>query len=280
MHRLDEQAVHPHPKRRWAWLSWLSRRIANNSVFYRSPLRLVRYCLALSGIGPRGVRIVHLSDLHVRDLEGEWVSELMAILGSLSPDVLLLTGDYAYSYSWDPLPATVVVSWIARRFEKAEIFAVAGNSDHPRALERIFRATGVRLLVNEGQLLQLPGGRLWVGGVDDPHHSKDDPALALRGRPEGVAAVLLAHSPDVLLRPQSLGADLVVVGHTHGGQVCLPGLGPLVTKTRIGRKFTGGLYRKDGTWVVVSRGLGGVPLRVRCPREVVVIELVGEDQQG
>ncbi len=103
-------------------------------------------------------------------------------------------------------------------------------------------------------------------------------AVALRGVPDEAVTVLLAHSPDIILEPAALGMDLVLSGHTHGGQVRLPLIGPLYVNTELGKAYHQGLHRFGGSWLYVNRGVGtrGLPIRFLCPPELTIITLERE----
>jgi len=148
---------------------------------------------------------------------------------------------------------------LARRFDGSCLVGVRGNSDHPEMMTALARTTGLQVQNNSGFLYRSGKNRLWIGGVDDPHHELDDVAGALGGCPEDCPSMLLAHSPDVLLDPAVGAANIVLAGHTHGGQIRLPLVGALVTKTRVGRRFSSGLVSLAGTTVYVSRDWEGRP---------------------
>jgi hypothetical protein len=137
-----------------------------------------------------------------------------------------------------------------------------------------WRATGARVLINQAQ--PLPGLPAWIAGVDDPHRRRDDLTATLAGVPPGAFLVLLAHSPDIILRPPAARAGVIFCGHTHGGQVCLPGGWPPYRHARVPRRFASGLHRLQAGVLVVSRGVGvtRLPLRLFCPPQATLWRLV------
>lgn len=137
-------------------------------------------------------------------------------------------------------------------------------------------ARGVRPLVNRAVHVQGRGGDLWFAGVDDQVEGQPDLAAALNGVPEGAGLVLLAHNPDIWLNPAVQRADLVLAGHTHGGQVRLPLLGAAHTQgTHLPRRHAAGWFQREGTWMFVSRGLGeSIPLRFGVRPQAALIRLI------
>jgi predicted MPP superfamily phosphohydrolase len=149
---------------------------------------------------------------------------------------------------------------------------------------------GVRVLVNEAAPL-LPAspanalastadqagadGTLWLAGVDDPHRRRHDVRAAFAAVPPGACTILLAHSPDVLTDLAPGGVALALLGHAHGGQVRLPGLPAIVTRTRVRIREPHGVRRVCGTLVHMHAGLGSpTPLRFGMPPEAALLELV------
>lgn len=258
-------------------------------------IRVTRLQVALPGArGLEGMRIVHLSDLHLgRAGMITWASigggpsgltargeRLVRILRRLEPHLVLVSGDFLASDEGREAAARLCravpppCGWVA----------VLGNSDYMlehESLEKALVQAGVSVLHNQPLRVNFEDGSgLWVVGVDDPYRHRDDVPAALKGLPEGAAPVVaLVHSPDAA--PELAGrCGLVLAGHTHGGQVRLPLVGPVVTKSRYGKRFVAGLYDLGSTYLYVSRGLGfsgGPPVRIRlnCPPEVVLITLRG-----
>ena len=137
-------------------------------------------------------------------------------------------------------------------------------------------ARGVQPLVNRALRVQAEGVDLWVAGVDDPTEGRPDLAAALTGVPEGAPLILLAHNPDIWLDPRVGRADLVLSGHTHGGQVRLPLVGAAHTQgTHLTRRRPAGWFQRGGTRMFVSRGLGeSIPLRFGVPPQAALIRVV------
>ncbi len=150
-----------------------------------------------------------------------------------------------------------------------------GFNDVPAMLAEL-AARGVVPLVNRAVRVQGGGADLWFAGVDDLVEGRPDLAAALAGVPAAPALVLLAHNPDIWLEPLVTRADLVVAGHTHGGQVRLPGLGVAHTQgTHLSRRQAAGWFKQGPSQMFVSRGIGeSIPLRLGVPPQAALIRLI------
>src|SRR5947208_7876910 len=156
------------------------------------------------------------------------------------------------------------------------VFAVLVNHDHwtdAALIADLFRLGNIRVLLNEGMRIDLDGESFWLAGVDDTMVGLEDLPLALAGSRDGEMKLLLAHNPIILRRAARADVDLVLSGHTHGGQVTLR-----PEKNRSGRprrRLLRGLARRGNTQIYVTRGLGTVvlPIRYGCPPEVSVLAL-------
>jgi len=221
-----------------------------------------------------GLRIVHLSDLHYGPLtDSRHLERALKAANDLRPDLIALTGDYI---SHDRVYAAPCAELVGRLRARFGVYAVLGNHDHwtdAALITDLFRAEGVTMLVNEGMRLDLRGESFWLAGVNDTMVGLEDLSLALAGSSDDEMRLLLAHNPIILRRAARAGVDLVLSGHTHGGQVTLR-----PEKNRSGRprrRLLRGLGRRGNTQIYVTRGLGTVvlPIRYGCPPEVSVLEL-------
>jgi predicted MPP superfamily phosphohydrolase len=229
-----------------------------------------------------GFRILHLSDLHIDGIPG-LADDLEKRLAHLEVDLCVLTGDYRFEPSGPyhqvyPLMEQVVSS--IRSWHG--IVGVLGNHDDPRmgaGLERI----GITMLRNEALALHRRGEELWIAGVDDPHYYRAaDLPQALRNVPEPSCKILLAHSPELLGEAEASGISLYLCGHTHAGQIRLPGIGPLLVNARCPRKYAAGEWQYGRMSGFTSSGVGASVLGVRyfCPPEIAVIELTRLQRDG
>jgi predicted MPP superfamily phosphohydrolase len=232
-----------------------------------------------------GYRVVQISDIHFDEFtEPTFLARVVEQVNTLHPDLLLLTGDFI---SYGPLPlsfaaqAVFTCADILAKLHCPQRFAVMGNHDTsvgvPTVIEALRRAS-IPTLYNSYVSIERDGARFWLSGVADPGSDHPDLYRAIPAHPEGAPIVLMAHAPDfaddVIVHPRGHLVDLMLSGHTHGGQVRLPILGPLVLPSW-GRKYVEGLYRFGNLQLYVNRGIGtvGMPFRLNCPPEITVFTL-------
>lgn len=221
-----------------------------------------------------GLRIVQLSDIHHSPFTGR--SQIMHAIetaNSLEPDIIALTGDYV---SHDPSYASPCAEMLGRLRARHGVYAVLGNHDHwtdAALITDLFRLAGIQVLVNEGMRFELGGASFWLAGVDDTMVGLEDLPLALAGSRADEMKLLLAHNPIILRRAARAGVDLVLSGHTHGGQITWRSEKSASGRPR--RRILRGLGRRGQTQIYVTRGLGTVvlPVRYGCPPEVSLLEL-------
>ena len=154
-------------------------------------------------------------------------------------------------------------------------------NDVPEML-RLLEAEGIQTLVNKSTCLRLDSAEIWFAGIDDEMESFPDLAAAFAGIPPRVPLVLLAHNPDIWLQCGVDRADLVLSGHTHGGQIQLPVMGAIHTQgTHLTRRQPAGWFERGASRMFVSRGLGeSIPLRFGARPQAALIRLVGTNDTG
>jgi uncharacterized protein len=165
---------------------------------------------------------------------------------------------------------------------RTPVFGVLGNHD-PLALLEPMEALGVRMLMNESVRLERDGAALYLAGVDDPHYFKsDDLARARSTIPNGHASVLLAHSPEIYARAAAAGFDALLCGHTHGGQLCLPGGFALRSNAPCPRRLWAGAWTHGELSGYTSVGCGTcvVDVRLNCGPEITLHRLLPRDPVG
>jgi hypothetical protein len=226
----------------------------------------------------RPVRAVHFTDLHFKRRAAIRERALERIEDVFRPELILYTGDtIGAPHRWEE-----VLAWAPALSFTAPAFAVPGNWDERWTEGRegflaFCEAAGMTPLINRNARLELNGRTFRIVGLDDWREGTPDPESAFDGAEDNEEGIVLIHNPDgvssILDRPWRLALS----GHTHGGQVRLPGIGPLATSTRAGRALADGLCRAvDGKDVLVNRGLGvgwKVPFRLFCPPEIWILDL-------
>lgn len=267
-------------------LAWYARFVEPRRLILR---RQVLRCPRLPGaLG--GLTILHISDTHVDAQDSAKAQRLLA-LGSLHPDLVVLTGDYTDADEGIALCARTLGQLRGR----LGTFAVLGNHDYrtyrfgdllrrdirpnrPRNVAPLLAALqghGIHVLENQHAVVEAGGRNLWLVGVDDRYSDREDLCQALAGIPAEGFKILLSHSPEILSQVDGERVDVIFAGHTHGGQIRLPLLGALRKAVETPLEEARGVLSRNGTIMHISAGIGTVflPLRFLCPPEVTLIEL-------
>ncbi|HEX3247881.1 MAG TPA: metallophosphoesterase [Pyrinomonadaceae bacterium] len=228
-----------------------------------------------------GFRVVQLSDIHHGPFSNcEQIERAVDTANRLQPDIIALTGDYISKERHYAAPCAEMLGRLKAKFG---VYAVLGNHDHwtdAALITDLFRAEGITVLINEGMHFEKNGESIWLAGVDDTMVGLEDLSLALAGARQDEMKLLLAHNPIILRRAARAAVDLVLSGHTHGGQVAIRGERSTVRGAR--KRLLKGLGRLSNTQIYVNRGLGTVvlPIRYGCPPEISLLELRTEPQKG
>ncbi|HET8700480.1 MAG TPA: metallophosphoesterase [Nitrococcus sp.] len=249
-------------------LSGLYRRGQRNArnlriVHHRLPIRNLPAALA-------GLRLLHITDLHL-DAHPDFPRILAERVRELDYDVCVLTGDYRYRTS-GPLGPALKGLYCLRQHLRDPIYAVLGNHDSIHMVPAM-EEMGIRLLLNEWDRLERDGQSLYFVGVDDPHFFRaDNLEKACSGVPEQAPSILLCHSPELFRLAAHSGLDAMLCGHTHGGQIRLPGGIALLTNADCPRSFAAGAWRYRTLYGYTSVGAGSsiVDVRFNCRPEVVL----------
>ncbi len=231
----------------------------------------------------RGFRLVQLSDIHHSPFLSEAeITEAARRANDLAPDLIVLTGDYV-SHSRDFIDGCARALGTLRA--RHGVLAVLGNHDHwtdGPAMASALSAAGIRVLANENLTIARDGATIRVIGIDDLLVKRGNLRQALDGTNRNETRILLSHNPAIIREAARHGIDLVLSGHTHGGQInwkLLMGREDTATQRwlkRPSRRLMRGYARLGNTHLYVNRGLGTVvlPLRYGCPPEISVIEMV------
>jgi predicted MPP superfamily phosphohydrolase len=245
--------------------------VAHGYLYERFQVGLTREALDVSGLPEAlsGLRIGLVTDLHRSDtVSHEMVDRAVRLLMTEAPDLIILGGDY--------------VTWGDRRFVGPAadalapltaphgVFAILGNHDNDHDMPAALAAKGFVVLRDARTRLTIRGETLDLAGIRYWTRKPSEIAYVLRGASPNV--ILLAHTPMRLIEAAALAVPLVLSGHTHGGQIVLPGIGAVAA-----REFPviAGSDRRESTTIFVSRGVGTVyvPVRLNCPPEVALLTL-------
>ena len=217
-----------------------------------------------------GFRILHLSDLHI-DLDPALTDVLLEKLPGCCYDVCVLTGDYRNLTHGGYQQVEQELSRLLPAMT-APIYAVLGNHDYLE-MTTILERNGVNMLINSNVTLEYCGAPLGLAGVDEPNvYMLDNLQRALEGIPADAPGILLSHSAAIYQQAEAMGVDILLSGHTHGGQLCLPGGLALISNDSAPRKMVRGHWRHGELQGYTSPGTGAcaLPLRTFCPPEMTL----------
>ncbi|MEO6923617.1 MAG: metallophosphoesterase [Bryocella sp.] len=231
-----------------------------------------------------GFRMVQLSDIHLEEYtEPSFLEDAVRRINALEPDMVVLTGDYisrgprkkAFALRTAGLCAEILTG-----LKAPQRYGILGNHDAavgPEEITALLKAKGTPILSDEFVAIERGGERIWLSGARDPGVLGCDLFKAVPEKPKA-PVVFLCHEPDfadnVMRHPRAGAVNLMLAGHTHGGQIRLPLGGPLVLPP-MGKKYVEGAFRLGAMQLYVNRGLGtvGLPLRLNCPAEITQITL-------
>jgi uncharacterized protein len=223
-----------------------------------------------------GLRIVLMTDFHLFPFTSvDLVQQAIRQAGALNPDLVLFAGDFVYS---EAEAACELSPILARLNPKLGSFAVLGNHDHvkgPTIVRHALERSGIEVLNNRGVTLSVGASGFYLAGVDSIVAGTPDVRAAFASYRSDVPTLVLAHEPDSIdYYSQRVPIDLQLSGHSHGGQIRLPAIGPVFLPIW-GRRYPRGLYRIKDSQLFTSQGIGMVdlPIRVNCPPEVAEITL-------
>ena len=240
-------------------------------VYERHHLELTRATFPVSGLPEalRGLRIGVLTDIHRSQMVShEMVATAVRMLMAEKPDLIVLGGDYV---SWrDQRYVDPAADALAPLSAPHGVIAILGNHDDDREMPAALAAKGFTVLKDARTRLAIRGEVMDVAGIRYWTYKISEIAHVMRGTVPH--AILLAHTPKRLIEAQQLAVPAVISGHTHGGQIVLPGIGAIAA-----REFPviAGIAQRQGTTIFVSRGVGTVyiPIRINCPPEVAILTL-------
>jgi predicted MPP superfamily phosphohydrolase len=244
---------------------------------YRPVLERVSIPVPPGHEGLAGLRIGFITDTHVGPfISPDDLARATKLIADEHPDLILLGGDYV-SESARYTTSAVEVIWELVRETPLGGYAVLGNHDLSVSRTRVseaLTAVGIPVLRNQSLPVSYGGDELWIAGIDETLLGDDRPAETFAQVPSGAAAIALWHEPQFAELAAEQGALLQLSGHTHGGQIRIPGVGPVGLPIH-GKRHVMGLDRAAGMPIYTARGVGVYrpPMRFNCPPEVTIIEL-------
>ena len=244
-------------------LYWRARKNAERIQIRRHDVILHRLPASFDGF-----TILQISDLHV-DMNERAMQRLIELLPDLAYDLCVLTGDYR-GKTFGPFDATIEGMARVCAHVVGPMYGVLGNHDSIRMVPAL-EAMGIRMLLNEAETLERNDQRIHLVGIDDAHYYRaDNIEKAVSQLPGDEFSILLSHTPEIYRQAAHADFDLLLSGHTHGGQICLPGAIPITLDSALPRRMGSGLWKYRDMVGYTSVGVGSsiVPVRINCPPEI------------
>jgi uncharacterized protein len=220
-----------------------------------------------------GFTILHLSDLHV-DMSTGAMDRVIDLISGVSYDVCILTGDYR-ALTFGPYAAALDGMATLRKVLKGPVYGVLGNHDTVRMVPSL-ESMGIKMLLNERDILSQGNERIHLAGIDDAHFFRvDNIEKAAAEIPHHEFSILISHTPEIYRQAAHAGFNVLLGGHTHGGQICLPGGIPIILEAVLPRHMGSGCWNYHDMIGYTSVGAGSsvVPVRFNCPPEVTLHHL-------
>jgi len=231
--------------------------------------------LAIAGLPEAfaGFTVLHISDLHV-DMHPEIPHALSECVRELDYDMCVLTGDFR-ARTFGPYQAALAGMERVRVHLKESVYGVLGNHDTIRMVTGL-EAMGIRMLLNEAVAIERDGSTIYLAGIDDPHYYRaDNLERAYQAVPREALSILLSHTPEMYRHAAYADVNVMLCGHTHGGQICLPGGIAVWRNARCPRDLCAGPWRYHNLlgYTSVGSGVSIVDVRLNCPPEVTLHQL-------
>lgn len=237
-------------------------------------LKLTNLNLKIDGL--KGLKVVFVGDLHVKPYQKEHLKHVVKKINEQHPDLILCIGDFVSGHKKrHSLPIKEIAKELSVLKPRYGFYTVLGNHDWWQGGEeigKILEQNGIIVLGNENKKININGNKLSIAGVEDLSTRGVDLQKSVKNIHQ--PSILLSHSPDVFpLIKRKDNVDLILAGHTHGGQVRLPFIGPLVVPSDYGKQYAAGLIEESGHTMFVTKGIGTsiIPVRFNCLPEIVVI---------
>jgi predicted MPP superfamily phosphohydrolase len=254
--------------------AWLRNLGAHNDIY---DLEVTRHDVFIDDLPPEfdGYRIAFITDTHVASfMRRELYRQVVARATAFDPDIILLGGDFVTWERHIPLMTEVLVNGLEAR---DGVYAVLGNHDYwanADAIVATMTARGVRFVINRSIVLRRGEATLPLVGIDEIYRGKPDMNAAFAGVDETKPVIGITHHPDLFDDLGDRRLDLLVCGHTHGGQIRFPFFGSIVVPSKHEGRYASGFHRAGRVLMYVSRGIGAIPpLRILCRPEVATFVL-------
>ena len=246
-------------------LYWRARRNAERVIVKHNDIALKNLPSLFDGF-----TILHITDLHA-DMNEVAMQRLIELVGELRYDLCVLTGDFR-GETFGPFEAAMDEVGRVRSHLKGPIYAVLGNHDTIQMVPGL-EAMGIRILLNECEVIARGDQRIHLAGVDDAHfYRMDNIEKASMQIADGEFSILLSHTPEIYRQAAHANFDLMLSGHTHGGQICLPGSIPITLEAALPRRMGAGPWQYHNMIGYTSVGAGSsvLPVRLNCPPEITL----------
>jgi len=247
---------------------WRGRKNAEKVVVRRNHVRTSQLPAVFSGF-----TILQLSDLHV-DMSQEAMQTVANLLETITYDVCVLTGDYR-GQTFGPFEKTLTGLASLAKLIRSPVYSVLGNHDSILMVPGL-EQLGIRVLLNESAVIERGDQRLHIAGIDDAHFYRVDNMEKTASRiPHDEFSVLLSHTPEIYRQAAHADFNLLLAGHTHGGQICLPGGTPITLDSVLPRRLGSGSWQHHAMQGYTSAGAGTsiVPVRFNCAPEITLHHL-------
>jgi len=260
-----------------AWLIKTSLKTTglwNRAVKNSTNYRIVEHEVPLPHLPAafEGFRILHVSDLHIEGMIDKGQA-LQAALSDLDYDACVFTGDYRFrTYGSYDKTLRLMEKLVNTMHPPYGITGVLGNHDWLEMTPGL-EDCGIRMLLNETQAIEKGSDAIWLLGLDDVHYYETgDLQKTVPAAPTDAVRILLVHSPEIIPEAAAAGMDLYLCGHSHGGQICLPGGSPIITHCRCARSYKAGPWQHETMRGYTSRGVGTslFPIRLFCQPEIII----------
>lgn len=223
----------------------------------------------------KDLKIVFASDFHIKPYQQKRLDKVVELINAENPDLVLSVGDFVSGHNKKmTMPIEDIAKGLGKVKSKYGFYTTLGNHDIWQDSEKITKAlknNGIKVLANENVSIQLNDQKIYIAGLEDFMTGKPDIYKALDGTKS--PTILLTHSPDMFVKVPE-GINLTLAGHTHGGQIRIPFIGPIFTASKFGDKYSKGLIEENERKLITTTGIGTsiLPIRFNCLPEIVVIE--------